>query len=70
MMPAKGNGAIEAVISLRVVPTSISDMYYMDVILVCCIKSIWGERYDIKQDNLAPDFGIWGHLWRAISNSN
>jgi hypothetical protein len=50
---------VEANIHLRLVPTSIADIYIMFEILVCCFIDIWGHLYTIIQAKLAPDFGIW-----------
>jgi hypothetical protein len=47
MVPLKSYVAIEAVIDLRLVPTSISDTYNMIELLVCSLKGIWEHTYTI-----------------------
>jgi hypothetical protein len=69
MVPFKGNGAVEAVIDLRLVPTSISDIYNMMELLVCCLTGIWEHTCTLTQAKLALDFGFWGHLWRAAATA-
>jgi hypothetical protein len=54
---------VEADIHLRLLFTSILDMYKVFEILLCCLKGIWVHSYTVTQANLAPDFEFWGHLW-------
>jgi hypothetical protein len=62
MVPFKGDGAVEAVIDLRLVPTSLSDIYNLIELLVCCLTGIWEHTYNITQAKLAQDFGFLGDL--------
>jgi len=52
------NGAItsvfEADIHLRLIPTSLLDMYKVFEPLVCCLKGIWMHPYTITPARLAP----------------
>jgi hypothetical protein len=50
---------VEADIHLRLVPTSIADIYNMFELLVCCLTDIWEHPYTIIRAKLALDFGIW-----------
>jgi hypothetical protein len=47
---------VEADIHLRLVTTSIADIYNMFELLG--LTNIWEHPYTIKQAKLAPDFGI------------
>jgi hypothetical protein len=49
MVPFKGDGAVEAVIDLRLVPTSISDICKMIELLVCCLTGIQEHIYTITK---------------------
>ncbi len=51
---------VEADIHLRLVPTSIKNMYNMFELLVCCLTDIWEHPYTIIQAKLAWNLG---HLW-------
>jgi hypothetical protein len=49
----------EAVILIKLLPTSILDIYKVFEPLVCCIKGIWVHPYIIPvAKKLAPDLGI------------
>ncbi len=54
---------VEAHIHLRLLPTSILDIYKVFDPLVCCFTGIWMQHYIIIPATLAPDFEILGHLW-------
>ncbi len=56
MVPLKDDGAIEAVIDLRQVLASISDLYNMIEILVCCLTDIWEQTKTNTQAKLAKGF--------------
>jgi hypothetical protein len=54
----------EADIHLGLCHTSILDIYYkVFESLVCCLKGIWVQPYNISIAKLAPDLGILGRLW-------
>ncbi len=50
---------VEADIHLRLVPTSILDIYNVLQPLVCCLKGKWVHPYIVIPAKLAPEFGIW-----------
>jgi hypothetical protein len=50
---------VEADIHLRLLPTSILDMYNVVELLVFGLKGIWMHPCIIIPAKLAPDFGIW-----------
>jgi hypothetical protein len=50
---------VEADIHLRLLPTSILDIYKVLKPLVYCLKGIWVHPYIVIPTKLAPDFGIW-----------
>ncbi len=49
---------VEADTHLRLLPTSISDIYRVFELLVCCLKGIWMHPYTLPQSKLAWDFGM------------
>jgi hypothetical protein len=54
---------VEAHIHLRLLPTSILDIYKVFEPLVCYLRGIWMQHYIIIPATLAPYFEILGHLW-------
>jgi hypothetical protein len=50
---------VEADIHLRLVPTSILDIYNLPESLVCCLKGIWVHSNIFIPVKLAVDFVIW-----------
>ncbi len=54
---------VEDDIHLRLLNTSILDMYTVFDQLVCFLNGIWMHPYTIIPAKLAPDLGIQGHLW-------
>jgi hypothetical protein len=52
----------EADIHLRLLHTSILDIYKVFEPLVCCLKDIWLHPYTITLAKLPPDLGIQVHL--------
>jgi hypothetical protein len=52
----------EADIYLRLLHTSILDVYKVFEPLVCCLKGIWVQPYSVTPAKLAPDLGIQVHL--------
>ncbi len=56
------NGMFEANIYLRLLHTSILDMYKVLEQLVCCLKSIWVQPYSVTLAKLPPDLGSQGYL--------
>ncbi len=50
---------VEADIHLRLVLTSILDIYNVLESLLCCLNGIWGHPYILIPAKLAPGFGIW-----------
>jgi hypothetical protein len=54
---------VEAHIHLRLLPTSIKDMYKVFEVILCCLIDIWMHLEIVKQAKLALDFEILGHLW-------
>ena len=55
MMPS--NVMFEADIHIRLLHTSISDIYKVFELLVCCLKSIWLHPYTVTPAKLPPDLG-------------
>ena len=53
---------VEADIHLRLLHTSILDIYKVFEPLVCCLKGVWVHPYTITLAKLAPDLGTQGHL--------
>jgi hypothetical protein len=53
---------VEADIHLRLVPTSIADIYNMFELLVCCLTDIWEHPYHYT-GQVCPRFWNLGHLW-------
>ena len=53
---------VEADIHLRLIYTSILDIYKVIVLLVCCLKGIWVHPYTITPAKLVPDLGFLGGL--------
>ncbi len=56
------NIIIEADIHLRLLHTSILDIYKVFEPLVCCLKGVWLHPYTVTLVKLAPDLGIQVHL--------
>ena len=56
------NLMVEADIHLRLLHTSILDIYKAFESLVCCLKGIWLHPYIITLAKLPPDLGIQVHL--------
>jgi hypothetical protein len=54
---------VKAHINLRLLPTSILDIYKVFEVLVCCLKGIWVHPYIFRPAKLAPDFGLLGPSW-------
>ena len=55
---------VEADIHLRLLHTSILDIYKVFKPLIsCCLKVIWVFPYTVTPAKLTPDLGIQGHLW-------
>ncbi len=54
---------VEADIHLRLLPTSILDIYNMFEPLACCLKGIWMHPYIITSAKLAWKFWCLDHLW-------
>jgi hypothetical protein len=54
---------VEADIHLRLLPTSILDIYNVLESLVCCLKGLWVHPYTVILGKLAPDFKLLGYLW-------
>ncbi len=54
----------EADIHLRLLHTSILDIYKVFELLVCCLKDIWLHPYTGTQAKLPPDLGSLVHLVR------
>ncbi len=50
---------VEADIHLRLLPTSILDIYNVFEPLECCLKGIWVHPYIVIPAKLSPDFEIW-----------
>ena len=50
-------------IYLKPLHTSISDIYKVFYLLLCCLKGMWVHPYIVTPAKLAPDFGIQVHLW-------
>jgi hypothetical protein len=56
------NVMFEADIHLRMLHTSILDIYKMFETLLCCLKGIWVHPYTVTWIKLAPDLVRQGHL--------
>jgi hypothetical protein len=56
------NIMFEADIYLRLLHTSILDIYKVFGQLLCCLKDIWMQPYSIILANVPPDLGIQVHL--------
>ncbi len=56
------NVMFEADIYLRLLHTSIWDIYKVFELLVCCLKGIWVQPYSVTPAKLPPDLGIHVHL--------
>jgi hypothetical protein len=54
---------VEADIHLRLLPTSILDIYNVFEPLVCCLKDIWMYPYIVIPAKVASEFLNLGHLW-------
>ncbi len=50
---------VEADIHLRLLCTSMFDMYKVFEVLVCCLTGIWEHPYTIPPARLATDIGIF-----------
>jgi hypothetical protein len=53
---------VEADIYLRLLHTSIVDIYKVFETLVCCLKGVWVHPYTVTPAKLAQDLGSQGHL--------
>ncbi len=53
---------VEANIHLRLIPTSIQNIYKLFEPVVCCLTDEWVQHYIIIPAMLAPDFEHLGHL--------
>jgi hypothetical protein len=53
---------VEADIHLRLLLTSILDIYHVIEVLFCCLKGIWVHPYTVTLAKLAPNLGLLGHL--------
>ncbi len=60
------NIMFEADFYLRLLHTSILDIYKVFQPLVCCLKSIWVQPYSITPSKLPPDLGMQVHLRSGI----
>ncbi len=56
------NVMFEADIHLRLLHTSIIDIYKVFEPLVCCLKGIWLHPYTVTPAKLLPDLGSQLHL--------
>jgi hypothetical protein len=57
----------EADVPLKLLHTSILDIYKVIESLVCCLKIIWVHPYTIIPARLAPDLGTQGQLdWIVV----
>jgi hypothetical protein len=56
------NDMVEADVHLRLLHTSILDVYKVFEPLVCCLKGIWLHSYTFTLAKLAQDLGSHGHL--------
>ncbi len=55
---------VEADFYLRLLHTSILDIYKVFEPLVCCLKGVWVQSYTVTPAKLlATDLGSQGHLW-------
>ena len=54
---------VDANIHLRLLHTSILDMYKVFELLLCCLKAICLHPHTATLVNLAPDLVSQGHLW-------
>jgi hypothetical protein len=52
----------EADIYLRLLQTSILDIYKVFELLVCCLKGIWVQPYSVTLAESPQDLGIQVHL--------
>jgi hypothetical protein len=57
------NLMVEANIPLRLLPTSILDIYKVLEPVLYCLKGIWVHPYTLTPAKLTPDLGIQVHLW-------
>ncbi len=53
---------VEADFHLRLLHTSILDIYKVFESCVCCLKGVWVHPYIATLTKLAPDLGTKGHL--------
>ncbi len=60
------NVMFEADIYLRLLHTSILDIYKVFELFVCSLKGIWVQPYFVTPAKLPPDLGIQIHLRRGI----
>jgi hypothetical protein len=64
---------VEADIHLRLLSKSKRDISKvicnMFELLVCCLTDIWEHPHTTIQAKLAPDYGLLGHLCRAIATA-
>jgi hypothetical protein len=56
------NVMFEADIYLRLLYTSILDIYKTFEPLACCLKGIWVQPYSVTPAKFPPDLGIQNHL--------
>ncbi len=56
------NIMVEADIHLRLLHTSMVDIYKVFETLVCCLKEVWVHPYTVTLAKLAPDLRNQGHL--------
>jgi hypothetical protein len=56
------NVMFEADIYLRLLHSSILDMYKVFEPLACCLNGIWVQPYSVTPAKLFPDLGIQVHL--------
>ncbi len=56
------NVMVEADIHLRLLHTSILDIYKVFELLLCCLKAIWLHPYTVTPAKLAQDLGIQGNV--------
>ena len=57
------NIMVEAGVYLRLLHTSILDIYKVFESFVCCLNRIWLHPYTVTPVKLAQDMGIQGPLW-------
>ncbi len=60
---------VEVETHLRLLHTSMLDIYKVFETLVCCLKGIWLHPYTVTPANLPPDLGSLVHLMRSENNA-